>query len=100
MVADERSLCETAQRLEPRLAVVDLSLAHGDVCGLIRRLRLGCPGLKVILLSAHDEPAVARAAMEAGIEGLVNKREIARDLLPAVEDVLRGDRHFPPEAVK
>jgi DNA-binding NarL/FixJ family response regulator len=74
-------------------------LAHGDVSGLIRRLRLACAGLKVILLSAHDEPAVARAAMEAGAEGLVNKREIATDLLPAVEDVLRGERHFPPARV-
>jgi two-component system response regulator FimZ (fimbrial Z protein) len=78
------------------LVVVDLALAHGDICGLIHRIRLGCAGLKVILLSAHDEPTVARAAMEAGVEGLVNKREIATDLLPAVEEVLRGERHFPP----
>lgn len=96
MVADERSLCESAQRLEPRLAVVDLTLAHGDIGGLIHRLRLGCAGLKVILLSAHDEPAVVQAAVKAGAEGLVAKRDIAKDLLPAVEDVLRGERHFPP----
>jgi len=101
MVADERSLCESAHRLEPRLAVVDLALAHGDIGGLIHRIRLGCPGLKVILLGAHDEPAVVQAAMKAGAEGLVAKREIATDLLPAVEGVLRGERHFPPcEAVK
>lgn len=95
MVADERSLCESAHRLDPGLAVVDLALAHGDVSALIGRLRLACPGLKVILLSAHDEPTVARATMEAGAEGLVNKRDIATDLLLAVEEVLRGERHFP-----
>jgi len=101
MVADERSLCESAHRLEPRLAVVDLALAHGDIGGLIHRIRLRCPGLKVILLGAPDEPAVVQAAMKAGAEGLVAKREIATDLLPAVEGVLRGERHFPPcEAVK
>ena len=101
MVADEKSLCESAQRLKPGLAVVDLALAHRDVCGLIRRLRAGCPRLKVILLSDHDEPAIVQAAVEAGAEGLVAKREIATDLLPAVEDVLRGESHFPPcEAVK
>jgi DNA-binding NarL/FixJ family response regulator len=95
MVADERSLCESAERLRPRLAVVDLSLAHGDVAGLLRRLRLRCDGLKVILLSAHVEPAVAQAVRDAGAEGLVNIREIASDLLDAVDDVLRGDAHFP-----
>jgi DNA-binding NarL/FixJ family response regulator len=96
MVADETSLCESARRLNPRLAVVDLAIAHGDICGLIRSLRQGCPGLKVILLSAHDEPTIVQAAVEAGAEGLVSKRGIATDLLPAVEDVLRGERHFPP----
>jgi DNA-binding NarL/FixJ family response regulator len=95
MVADERSLCAAAQRLHPQLAVVDLALAHGDLCGLVRRLRLDSAGLRVILLSAHAEPAIVEAATEAGVEGLVNKRDIAADLLPAVEDVLRGDRHFP-----
>jgi DNA-binding NarL/FixJ family response regulator len=95
MVADEKSLCESAHRLDPGLAVVDVALAHGDIGGLIRRLRLGCAGLKVILLSAHDEPAIAQAAKDAGADGLVNKREIATDLLLAVEHVLRGERHFP-----
>jgi two-component system response regulator FimZ (fimbrial Z protein) len=95
MVADERSLCESAHRLNPQLAVVDLALAHGDIAGLIQRLRLGCAGLKVILLSAHDEPAISKAARDAGAEGLVSKREIATDLLTAVDDVLRGERHFP-----
>jgi DNA-binding NarL/FixJ family response regulator len=98
MVADESSLCESARRLNPQLAVVDIGLARGDVGGLICRLRHCCQGLKVILLSAHDEPAVARAARDAGAEGLVNKREIAIDLLSAVEAVLRGERHFPGEA--
>jgi DNA-binding NarL/FixJ family response regulator len=95
MVADEKSLCETAQRLNPRLAVVDLSLAHGDIRGLIHRLRLSCPGLKVVLLSAHDEPAIVEAARSAGAEGLVAKREIATELLTTVDAVLRGELHFP-----
>ncbi len=95
MVADERSLSESAQRLNPQLAVVDLALAHGDIRGLIDRLRLGCAGLKVILLSAHDEPAIVEAARKAGAEGLVGKREIATELLTAVDAVLRGELHFP-----
>ena len=95
MVADERSLSESAQRLNPQLAVVDLALAHGDIRGLIERLRLCCAGLKVILLSAHDEPPIVEAARIAGAEGLVAKREIATELLTAVDAVLRGEQHFP-----
>ena len=95
MVADERSLCESAQHLHPQLAVVDLALAHGDIGGLIKKLRLGCAGLKVIVLSAHVEETIAQAVRNAGAEGLVNKQQLATDLIPAVEDVLRGKQHFP-----
>jgi DNA-binding NarL/FixJ family response regulator len=95
MVADEKSLCESAERLRPRLAVVDLALAHGDIGGLISRLRVSCDGLKLILLSSHDEPALLQAARNAGADGLVSKRRIATELLAAVDEVLRGEKHFP-----
>jgi two-component system invasion response regulator UvrY len=95
MVADERSLCESAERLKPRLVVIDLALGRGDIAGLIRRVRGACDGLKVILLSAHDEPVIAQAARDAGADGFVCIRAIATDLLAAVDDVLRGVQHFP-----
>jgi DNA-binding NarL/FixJ family response regulator len=97
MVVDERSLCETAQQLRPRMAVVDLVLARGDVEGLVGRLRLACTGMRVILLTVHDEPAVARAVSMAGADGLVTKGRIATDLLPSVAAVLTGEKSFPKE---
>jgi DNA-binding NarL/FixJ family response regulator len=94
MVADEPSLIESASRLEPALAVVDLSLPRGRSLGWLSRLRAGCPGLKVIVVSVHDEPGVARAASAAGADGFVLKRAIATELLPAAEAVLAG-AHYP-----
>ncbi len=93
MVADENSLFESARRLQPTLAIVDLSLTHGDILRSLQRLRARCPGLKVIVLSVHDEPSVCRAAMEAGADGFVLKRALATDLLPAVDAVLAGGRY-------
>ena len=91
MVADDASLLEAAGRLRPDMAVVDLSLARDSGLGWLQALRQRCPGLKVIVLSVHDEQAVRRAAMEAGADAFVLKRAIATDLLPAVEFV-RGGR--------
>ena len=91
MVADEASLLEGAGRLRPDVAVVDLSLARDSGLGWLQALRQRCPGLKVIVLSVHDEQAVRRAAMEAGADAFVLKRAIATDLLPAVDRV-RGGR--------
>jgi two-component system secretion response regulator SsrB len=84
MVADKTSLLESAGRLQPDVAVVDLSLAREGGLDWLRSLRERCPDLKVVVLSVHDEEAVRRAAMQAGAHAFVLKRAIATDLLPAV----------------
>jgi DNA-binding NarL/FixJ family response regulator len=89
MVADEASLINGAERLQPEMAVVDLSLARENSLGWLQSLRRRCPELKVIVISVHDEQSVRRAAMEAGADGFVLKRAIATDLLTAV-DTARG----------
>jgi two-component system secretion response regulator SsrB len=91
MVADETSFLEGASRIQPDVAVVDLSLARDTGLGWLRAVRQRCPGLKMIVVSVHDEPAVRRAALEAGADAFVLKRAIATDLLAAVE-LVRGGR--------
>jgi len=95
MVADEASLLDAAGRLVPDVAVVDLSLAREGGLGWLRAVRERCPGLKIIVLSVHDEQSVREAATAAGADALVLKRAIATDLLAAVEAV-RGGRHEEP----
>jgi len=98
MVADEPSLVETAARLKPALAVVDLSLGRQQGLGWLTRMREACPGLKVIVLSVHDERGVALAAKAAGAEGFVLKRNLADDLIPAAKAVLAGGTFPSAEA--
>ena len=90
MVADEVSLIEGAVRLQPEVAVVDLSLAQDSNLGWLRTLRKRCPRLKVIVLSVHDQESVRLAAMQAGGDAFVLKRRIATDLLSAVDAVRAG----------
>jgi DNA-binding NarL/FixJ family response regulator len=89
MVADEASLLEGASRLQPDVAVVDLSLAQDSGLGWLHAVRERCPDLKVIVLSVHDEETVRQAAMKAGADAFVLKRAIATDLLPAIASVRR-----------
>ena len=91
MVADDASLLEGAGRLQPDVAVVDLSMAPDSQLGWLSAIRQRCPGIKVIVLSVHDEASVRRVAMEAGADAFVLKRSIVTDLLPAV-DLVRGGK--------
>ncbi len=96
MVADVASLAEGAARIQPLVIVVDVALACGDLPSLLKTLRDSAPAAKVLLLSVHDEPTIAATAFAAGADGLVVKRAIATDLLPAVDAILGGRRYTSP----
>ena len=89
MVADEASLLDGAMRIQPDVAVVDLSLSRERGLEWLCALRVRCPSLHLVVISVHDEEAVRRAAIDAGADAFVLKRRISTDLLPAVELVRR-----------
>ena len=95
IVADEASLLRGAERLKPRLVVADIGLARGDLRGLVSRVLACSPESRILLLSVHDEPAARNAARAAGAHGIVAKRSIVTDLLPAIDEVLAGRLYFP-----
>ena len=96
MVADETSLMESAVRMQPNLVVADLCVARGESLDWLRRLLARCPDSRVIVISNHDETSVMQVALEAGAAGFVLKREIASQLLDAVNEVVAGGRYIPP----
>jgi two-component system invasion response regulator UvrY len=96
MVADEASLLEGAGRLSPAIVILDLSLSAGDMTGLLDRISVRAPTAKLLLLSVHDEQPVAVAALLAGADGVVLKRRLGTDLIPAVEALLAGKRYLSP----
>jgi DNA-binding NarL/FixJ family response regulator len=48
------------------------------------------PGVKVVILTMHHEPAYARRALEAGAMGYVLKHSAASELLAAIRAALDG----------
>jgi two-component system secretion response regulator SsrB len=96
MVADETSLLESADRLQPEMAVADMSLGRENGLRWLRELHARCPRLKLIVLSVYDEPSVRRAAAEAGADGFVLKRAIGTDLLRTAESLLAGPTGASP----
>lgn len=88
MVADVDSLQQTAGRLRPDVAVVDLSLARRNGLDWLRALHQACPALRLVVLSAHDESSVRQASLASGAAGFVLQRSAGTDLLPTIEAVL------------
>jgi len=94
-VGDPASLLEGTERLKPRVVIIDLQFAQGHLAAVLADISQRSPGSKIVVLTVHDEPSVARAAVRAGAHGVVVKRSIATDLLAAVDEVLAGREYCP-----
>jgi DNA-binding NarL/FixJ family response regulator len=100
MVADEASLIEAAEKLNPDLIVADLSLPVSKEVNVVRRLKKAFPGIKLIILSVHDEGTAVGECLEAGASGFVLKRAAVNDIVPAIETVLKGEIYMSPAVVQ
>ncbi len=98
MVADELSLFQAVDKLQPACVVVDVSFpcSEGSNENVVSLLHKRIPGLKLVVLSVHDERAVVERVLELGATGFVLKRSAVTDLLPAIDAVLVGGTYVSP----
>ncbi len=81
---------QLAKTLKPDLALVDLSLGEGTALGLIRELRESIAGLRVLVLSMHDEALFAERVLRAGARGYIMKQAAIEGLVGAIRKVASG----------
>lgn len=62
---------------------------------LLRRLRQVRPGIRVLVLSASEDPDDVRTALSAGAQGFIHKSASSKTLLAAVEGVIEGKQIVP-----
>jgi len=96
MVADEQSLMEATATFKPDLVVVDLSLPMSGEENIVTQLMSQLSDIRLVVLSIHDDPTVAKVVLNAGAAGFVLKRTAGTDLTPAVNEVLRGGVYVSP----
>lgn len=91
--SDGLALVEVATRLRPDLVITDLSMPGIDGLEATRRLCAVAPGVKILILSIHDEPSWVKAAFEAGACGYLIKICVPEEIETAVRVVL-DDRFY------
>lgn len=78
---------------QPVLVIMDLSMAAGSGIEAIHRIRASDANARILVVSMHDEPAIAARAINAGALGYVTKTTSAQAFMQAVKKVAHGD-HF------
>ena len=80
--------------LKPDLVLLDVSLEGSHGIDLIKGFKSIHPGLRIIVLSMHDEALYAGSALRAGAQGYVMKRLSSQHLLAAIRKILGGGMAF------
>jgi DNA-binding NarL/FixJ family response regulator len=78
-------LLQAARRVHADLAVIDLSMIGQGALEWLSQARIRLPGLKLLVITSHDEQSVRRSLLESGADSVVLKRALVTDLLPAIE---------------
>lgn len=91
---DGEEAWQRARELLPDVVVMDVSMPHLNGAQATERLKVSCPQVKVIALSAHQDEAHIRQLLAAGASGYVLKKTIAEELTTAIRTVARGGVHL------
>lgn len=93
---DGRELVAQALRLKPDLVIADLAMPRLNGLDALERLKTFLPGSAVIILTASEDPDLARRAFAAGAMGYLLKSEAATRLFEALRVVREGHRYVCP----
>ena len=75
----------------PDLAIVDITLKESSGLELIKIIKPVSIGLRVLVLSMHEESLYAERALRAGASGYITKHQGADEVLLAIRRVLAGE---------
>lgn len=91
-VSDGLEAVQRARELQPDLVLLDIGLPDINGIEVARGIRKFSPKAKILFVAEDNSPEVAEAALGTGARGYVVKSDAGRELLPAVEAVLGGER--------
>lgn len=93
-VSDGLDAVEKAEELRPDLILLDIGLPSLNGIAAAQRIRERSPQSKILFVSNISSYDVAQAALRTGARGFVVKLDAGRELLPAVEAVIRGESYM------
>ena len=100
MVEDGRALLEAAQRVQPDIVILDVSMLLLNGIAAATQLKKSHPSIKVIFVTMHADADYVRSAFEAGASGYLLKRSAVDELEQAIRAVWAGHTYITPLIAK
>jgi DNA-binding NarL/FixJ family response regulator len=87
LFTDIDSLFQQINHRHPQIIILDLMLSN-DVLKLLKQKSA------IIVLSPDSDASFARQILEQGINAIIPKQKAERELLPAIQTILRGEAYI------
>jgi DNA-binding NarL/FixJ family response regulator len=91
---------ETAAATRPDIVVLDYTMPGGDAGATIQSLLSRSPGLKVLVLTVHENIHYAVKVLESGAKGYVVKSAAVAELVEAIQAVSAGEDYISPKVAQ
>jgi two-component system response regulator NreC len=89
--ADGGEAMAKARALRPDVVLMDVTMPGIGGLEATGRIKDENPGIKVLVLTMHDDPSYLRQLLKAGASGYVVKKSADADLLSAIRAAHRGE---------
>jgi len=99
-VEDGRAAVETALTLAPDVVLMDITMPNLDGIEATRQIRARDAGIKVLILTMHDNEDVFFRSISAGASGYVLKRSGGVELMSAIRSTHEGNSYLSPLLAK
>ena len=83
-------------RLRPDLLLLDLGFGRDNALDVLPELAAAAHPPKIIVLTMHDDVAIAREALSRGANGYLVKDAAGQELIRAIETVMSGQGYLYP----
>ncbi len=91
-----REAIARAHEMLPDIIIMDVSMPELDGIQATRQLKIAHPTLKVLALTAYDNPVYVRQLFDAGATGYILKNLAAQELIHAIRIVAEGQTYLDP----
>src|SRR4030042_5941181 len=89
-----------SQELQPDVIVLDLNLPDLDGIQVTRRIKNEQPGIRILILTVHEDEALLREAIRAGASGYIIKHAAENELISAIHSILMDEIYIHPKMIR
>jgi DNA-binding NarL/FixJ family response regulator len=95
---DGQQAVSLAESLKPDVIVINVTMPKMSGFEAARRIRARVPDSAIVILSSHKDEQFIEEARKAGANGYVGKSDADKQLIRAIESMVKGEEFFLVES--